>query len=122
MLRLTKPGGRVVVIYANPRSPFTIPGELMRWWKKFGGKMSSRSRAPELYYYAHSLDWWRRFEGRGRVSFAPWEIIGSRPARALLKTDAVASAFYRAARAIEDRWPTIAAKIWQYPIVIIDKV
>ena len=125
MLRLVKPGGRVVIIYANPRSPFAIPGEAMRrlnagWTRRPSG--TELAEAPPLYYYAHPLSWWRRFADPDvGVRFEPWEAIGSRPARALLKSGALARAFYRAAAALESAAPSLAVALWQYPIVVIDK-
>ncbi len=117
LLRLTRPGGRIVIIYANPRSVFTLPGEAMR-------ALRPRRRdgaVPPLYYHAHPLGWWRRFGDQAAVRFAPWQAIGSRPARALLRTDAMAALFYRAAGWFEAAWPAAAARLWQYPIVVLDK-
>jgi SAM-dependent methyltransferase len=120
MIRLTKPGGRVVCLYANPLSPFTIPGGLMRW-AKIALKPKADRPAPELYYHAHTLGWWRRFRDQCQLSVQPLEVIGSRPARALLKTQALASSFFKLARWVEERFPAVATKLWQYPIIILDK-
>jgi len=119
MIRLTKPGGRVVILYANPLSPFTIPGGLARKAKILA---RAKQSAPELYYHAHVLGWWRRFRDQCRLSNAPLEVIGSRPAQALLKSPAVASAFFKAASRIETKAPGVAAKLWQYPMIILDKI
>jgi SAM-dependent methyltransferase len=118
MIRLTKPGGRVVVLYANPLSPFTIPGGVLRRIKLLA---RAKAGAPELYYHAHTLGWWRRFRDQCRLTLQPLEAIGSRPAQALLKTNAIASAFFSAARALESRAPSLATLLWQYPMVILDK-
>ena len=117
MIRLTKPGGRIVYLYANPRSPFTLPGELMRWLKGF----AKRAAAPELYYHAHTLGWWRRFQDQCKVSYEPSEAIGSRPAMALLKSRAAANGFFKGARWLQDRAPGLAARLWQYPMLILDR-
>ncbi len=110
MMRLTKPGGRVVILYANPRSPFTLPGELARYLKR--GRVSS---APELYYSAQPLSWWNRFPGK----ILPWRIIGSRPARMLIRGDG--AWFFKTAAWVENRLPNLAVRLWQFPIIIIDR-
>jgi SAM-dependent methyltransferase len=119
MLRLAKPEGSVLIVYANPRTFFTLPGELMRRLpqrsKPGGGK------APKLYYHAHPLRWWRRFRTEASFQLLPGDVIGARPARALLKSGLVASAFYRAALTLERRAPALAARLWHYPMFLLRK-
>jgi ubiquinone/menaquinone biosynthesis C-methylase UbiE len=110
MIRLTKPGGRIIIIYANPHSPFAIPGEIARWLKR--GRVGDN---PELYYSAYPFSWWNRFRPR----MMPWQIIGSRPARTLIRGSG--TWFFKTAGWFEERFPKCAVKFWQYPIVIIDK-
>jgi SAM-dependent methyltransferase len=121
MIRLVKPGGRIGIVYANPRTAFTLPGEIYRLIKRLSNSRKKKDAPPRLYYHAYPLHWWQRFRGMGMISFKPWEVIGSRPARALLRTKAIAKAFFKAAAAVENRYPTVAARLWQYPLVIIDK-
>jgi SAM-dependent methyltransferase len=129
LIRVTRRGGRIVVIYANPGSPFTFPGAMMRWAKRLRSRnagaltptWATADAVPELYYHVNPLRWWRRFEGNCRIEFLPWEIIGSRPASALLWSDGMASAFYRAAGWAEARVPALAVRLWQYPIIVLDK-
>ncbi len=116
MLRLTKSGGRVVVIYANPRSVFTLPGELIRRIK--GNKPQS---TPQLYYHAHPLGWWNRFKDTASISLLPWEAIGSRMATSALKTPSLARGFFKAAESFERIAPGLAARLWHYPVIVLDK-
>jgi ubiquinone/menaquinone biosynthesis C-methylase UbiE len=130
LIRVTKPRGRIVVIYANPWSPFSIPGAIMRWMKRArkGARLGQShftnqqsESVPELYYHVNHLGWWRRFGHRCQIGFLPWEVIGSRPARALLWTDRMASIFFRMAHWMEAYFPRLSVRLWQYPIVILDK-
>ena len=122
LLRVTKPGGRVFIAYANPNSPFAIPGESVRRVKGWLGHGRQSSDAmPALYYFAHHLHWWQRFAGDCKLSLVPSEIIGSRPARALLRTEQMASTFYAWAERIETRAPRVAVRLWQYVIAILEK-
>ncbi len=123
LMRVMKPGGRAVIVYANPRSPVTIPGEILRWTKRqMGTRRDPRSAQSLLYYHAHPLRWWRRFATEYQVTFLPWEVIGSRPARALLRSDRLAAGFFKSAAWLETRIPQVSVLLWQYPIVILDKM
>lgn len=118
MLALCEPKARLAIVYANPRSPFALPGELAR---RAGRGAARPDGQPELYYHAHPRRWWRRFSEAARVSFAPWEAIGSRPARALLRTPGLGRTFFGLAGRVERRFPGLAARLWQYPIVVLEK-
>jgi len=127
LVRVTRPGGRVVIVYYNPRSPLSIPGRVMRELKPRvdarrilrGGNVSSLP--AQMYFYAHPLGWWQRFTVECNVAFIPWSVIGSRPARALLWGDRMTAAFFNAAIWFETKTPRAAVRLWQYPIVVLDK-
>jgi SAM-dependent methyltransferase len=122
IIRITKPGGRAVIIYANPRTVFAFPGEVMRHCKWLRGRKGSKIGAiPDLYYHAHPLSWWSRFNDVCEISYLPWEIIGSRPARTLLRGDSMAKVFYNVAEQMETLVPRLTARLWQYAVVILDK-
>jgi SAM-dependent methyltransferase len=122
ILRLTKPGGRVLVIYANPRTVFTLPGEVLRRSRRIlRSRRSGRETVPDLYYHAYPLSWWSRFRDVCDISYVPWEIIGSRPARVLLRGERVARAFYAMAMKMEATMPKVASRLWQYSIMVLDK-
>jgi len=123
LVRVTKPGGRVVILYANPHSPFYIPGAVMRGVKRRIGRRHTGNvgRPPPLYYHAHTLGWWTRFTTECDVAFLPWEVIGSRQGRALLRSDRIAEAFFSTAAWLETKAPRTAVRLWRSQIVILDK-
>jgi SAM-dependent methyltransferase len=125
MVRLVKPGGRVVIIYANPHIPKLV-FKVLRPIKRFALKIvqaknrNTSPAIPKLYYHAYRLGWWKRFSDVCEVSLLPWEVIGTRPAR-LLWNEVVARKFYRAALWIERTFPAVSVKLWSYPIIVLDK-
>jgi ubiquinone/menaquinone biosynthesis C-methylase UbiE len=122
LMRVIKPGGRAVIVYANPHSPAAMPGEILRWAKRpIRTWRSPRGARSLLYYHAHSLRWWRRFATKYRVTILPCEVIGSRPARALLRSDRLAAAFFKFAAWFEAKMPRVSVLLWHYPIIVIDK-
>jgi SAM-dependent methyltransferase len=120
MVRLVKPGGRIVILYSNPKSPIRFAaGALHRLRKMFTPKRAVEESG--LYFSPHPLGWWQQFESDCKVSMLPWDVIGSYEERTLIWSDLMASAFYPAAGLVERAAPGLAVKLWQYPIVILDK-
>jgi SAM-dependent methyltransferase len=120
MIRLLKPGGRIVILYSNPGSPIRFAaGALHRLKKLFAPRRAVEESG--LYFSPYPLQWWSKFDPVCKVSMLPWDIIGSYEERTLIWSDFIAAAFYATAKGIERAAPNFAVKIWQYPIVILDK-
>lgn len=123
LIRVTKPGGRVVIVYSNPDSIFAL-----QFWRRFrlGGVLARRlsgtvAGAPPLYFACHPLAWWRQFEATCGVGMVASDVMGSRQARLLLRHRLAAVAVYRLAAWVERAAPATAVRLWQYPIVILTK-
>jgi SAM-dependent methyltransferase len=128
LIRVTRPGGRVIVIYANPES---VPVRIARVKEKLPllrklkrarphGRPDARSQPP-LYYFAHSLSWWSQFEGQCEVRMKPWDVMGNVQEQTILINDAIASFGYRLCSWFENRFPDTAARWWSYPLVVLTK-
>ncbi|NIA69570.1 methyltransferase domain-containing protein [Pelagibius litoralis] len=124
LIRMTRPGGRVVVIYSNPHSPLRYlaagSARIGRLLGRTGSDLGG-GRRPELYFARQPLTWWRRFEDRCSLSFQPWDAIGSYEESRLIPSDRLAAGFYAAAGWIERSAPGLAVRLWQYPLVLLDK-
>ena len=79
------------------------------------------SDAPAVYFKSHGLGWWAQFRDICDVHVLPWEPLSSKVERTSLRSDSAVRLFYRAAAAMERRAPTLAAKLWMFPIVVLDK-
>jgi SAM-dependent methyltransferase len=120
LIRVTKLGGRIVILYNNPHSPIRfLAGAVHRLRKLFAPEHAVKEAS--LYFSSYPLEWWDRFKGSCEVSMLPWDIIGSYAERNLILSDGVARVFYRTAAWIERMFPRAAVHLWQYPIVILDK-
>jgi len=129
LIRVTKPGGRVVIIYGNPTS---LIGKIVDRKKRLPllWRLSRRVAAPtekpykaelSLYFALHPLDWWNRFQAKCSVRLLPWDVMSAYQERELLWTDPLAAVVYRFCVWLEDKHPALAVKWWQYPVVILDK-
>jgi SAM-dependent methyltransferase len=124
LIRVTKPGGRVVVIYGNPDSLVDrligYKGKTPLLWKLRRESQWAGSGLP-LYFALHPLEWWQRFEPKCRVSFVPWDVMSCDQEAALLWSDTVAKLAYGVCGWLEKRQPSLAVRWWQYPVVVLDK-
>jgi SAM-dependent methyltransferase len=139
LIRVTKPKGRIVIVYSNPRSLFELLAGLRRRLRNLpprasdhGGRDGDPPTGPDptephhagarsLYFARHPMHWWRRFESGCDLSLCPGDVIGSHQEKLLIRTDAIGAVFYRACSWLEARFPKFAANWWQYPVIILDK-
>ena len=123
LIRVTQPGGRIVILYFNPASPLRAASAAVTRLRKLIArpKPGAATEAPALYFKSHGLGWWTQFSDRCTVSILPWEPLSSKVERSLLPGDGVARLFYRAAAALERRAPALASRLWMFPIIVLDK-
>jgi SAM-dependent methyltransferase len=128
LVRVTRPGGRVVVIYINDDS---IPARILQFksrlpllWRLKRKKPISRpdiTALPPLYFFAHPLNWWSRFEDLCDVEIKPWDVMGNAEEEGIFVSDGLASLGYRMCAWFEDRYPATAARWWTYPLIVLTK-
>lgn len=123
LIRVTRKGGRIVILYGNPQSPIQhLARAMLRLRKLVRGENVTQTSAGALYCAMHPLAWWDRFVGPCQRTMLPWEIVGSIEERALIPSDGLAALFYRLAQTIESRFPRQAVRLWQHAIIILDKI
>jgi len=128
LIRVTRAGGRIVMIYVNrdslPSRMVAAKSKLPVLWKLNRRKARERPMAedrPPLYFFAHPLKWWSRFEDECQVEIKPWDVMGNTQEEALLISDGIASVGYRACSWLEERYPRAAGRWWSYPLVVLTK-
>jgi SAM-dependent methyltransferase len=122
MIRVVRPGGRIVILYSNPRSPIRFAaGALHRVRRRWRPEKAVNQTGHTLYFAPYRLRWWQRFADSCAVTLQPWDVIGSFEERTLIHSDRLAKAFYGAAGWLEHAAPRLAVQLWQYPIVVLDK-
>ncbi len=121
MIRLAKPGGRIVIVYANPNSPFRLPGRIAEQALALMGKSQKPEDSAALYYHDHPLRWFNRFKDGCALRLLPWEVVNSRFADSLIRSGFLAARFFALARWMERKVPDLAARLWHFPIIVLDK-
>jgi SAM-dependent methyltransferase len=122
LLSVTKPGKPVVVVYSNPHTiidGFGVPRKLRR----AVGRLVRRTKAPEpsVYFHAHPLRWWRRFEGVAEVSIWPWRAFAAHHQRRLFPDSPFGARMLDALFRAEDRFPRLFVALFQYPMIVLVK-
>lgn len=125
LIRVTRPGGRVVIIYSNPDSlPRRIvsrKNKIPLLWKLRRRGSDVPDDGPPLYFGTHSLGWWERFGESCSVNFLPWDVMANSQERSLLLFDFAAKIFYSFCSWFERKYPDRAVRWWEYPIIVIEK-
>lgn len=121
LVDVTKPSAPVIVIYSNPRA---FPMVLVRPFKSFWRRtMRKPAQAPEsgLYFYAHSIGWWKRFDDIADVKVYPWRSFSTSVQRRLFPGNGIGRKMFKVLFWLEERFPRLAARFGQYPMIVLTK-
>jgi SAM-dependent methyltransferase len=117
LLRATRPGAPVVVIYGNPNHLATLlPGlgdlvDLM---------VGRRPVVEGPYYHAHPVEWWDQFREDSDVELHPLRLLDFRTQMALVPNGAPGEAALRHLGVLESTYPTHFVR-WGHQYVAVLK-
>jgi len=122
LLRVTRPGKPVIVVYSNPRTivdGFGLPRKLRR----AVGRLVRRgaTRKTGVYFHAHPLRWWRRFEDVADVRIWPWRALAAHHQRRLVPDSPFGERMLDLLFRAEDRFPRLFVGWFQYPMIVFVK-
>jgi ubiquinone/menaquinone biosynthesis C-methylase UbiE len=122
LLRVTKPGKPVIIVYSNPHTIVDGFG-LPRMLRRGVGRLVRRSRAdqPSVYFHAHPLRWWRRFEDVAEVDIRPWRAFAAHQQRRLFPDNRLGARMLDRLFRAEDRFPRLFTGLFQYPMIVMIK-
>jgi ubiquinone/menaquinone biosynthesis C-methylase UbiE/uncharacterized protein YbaR (Trm112 family) len=135
LVRVARPGGRVLVVYAWSHSLAMDVMFKIRGWLGFLrrlGRSPLRASAaagatgvgrPEIYGHAHDYNWFAqnvaaRYGGRLRV----WGIASMAFQSCFLPENLFGRWIIAAIKTFENSMPAFAGRIGQYPMFVIDKI
>lgn len=113
LVRVTRPGKPVVIVYANPDRLLSRLARVVRGVRT--------DPAPRFLYHAHPLRWWRRFADDCDVRLLPWRSVTARDARALIPESRVGRTAFAALLRFERVCPSAALWGGAYPLVVLRK-
>jgi ubiquinone/menaquinone biosynthesis C-methylase UbiE len=129
LLRVTKPGQPVIIVYSNPaalvaRLRSSLFGRIWRRAISLLGtphKPTAENIAGSLYFYSHPVGWWKRFEDSATVQLRPWRMFDADTQKKVIPDNRLGAFILRLLFAMEDRFPALFVKYGQYPMIILTK-
>jgi SAM-dependent methyltransferase len=119
LLRVTKPGKPVIIVYSNPRTLLRIPEfpvrliyRLLKRAKRFG---------TDPYFHAHPLGWWEQFRDVADVRLVPWRALTGPEQRLLIPNNVLGAKIFTILYALEERFPRFFVRWFQYPMIVLTK-
>lgn len=112
LLRVSKPGHRIIIVYSNPRRPLVLAARMIR---------RDHRSSSALYFHAHPLGWWKRFESEAKVTLFPWRFFTAGEARKLIPDTQLGKRLLAGVARFEDAWPQMAIRLGAYPLVVLTK-
>jgi ubiquinone/menaquinone biosynthesis C-methylase UbiE len=124
LIRVTKPGKPVIVVYSNPNTLiryFKFPFLFLRLIKRVLYRIAGKEYKSELYSYAHPIKWWDRFSDMAEVKRLPWRSFNSGDQKRLIPNIRFGKKMLNVLYEMEERFPKFFVKYFEYPMVILTK-
>ena len=119
LLRVSKKGVPVIIIYSNPDKLLTRIKRNFR--NPFQKSEPYKSNSDLLYFHAHPLEWWRKFEDTASVELHPWRFFTASDAHRLVPSNKVGSAILKGFLKLDELAPKLMTSWGAYPIIILRK-
>jgi ubiquinone/menaquinone biosynthesis C-methylase UbiE len=113
LLRVLKPGAAAVIVYANPDRLVARLKSLVR--------RRSRPAPGPIYFFAHPLQWWKRFADEADVEIVPWRSLNANESRKLIPDTVLGAWMFRAVLSLEKAFPGPATRWGCYPMIVLTK-
>lgn len=121
LIRVTKPGKPVIVVYYNPNTlirylkfPFSLIKRALR-------RIAGKEYKPELYGYAHPIKWWDGFSDMADVKLLPYRSFNSGDQKRLIPNIRFGKKMLNVLYEMEERFPKFFVKYFEYPMIILTK-
>lgn len=125
LITVTKPGHPIIIVYRNPDtllSYFITPLRLIKSVFKQLKKGSTKSTSEDnLYAFAHSLDWWNRFDELAEIEILPWRSFFSPHQKILIPDNKLGKKMFNILFELEEKFPHFFVKHFQYPMIVLKK-
>lgn len=129
LIKITKPGKPVIVVYSNPDSlMFSLKksflSRTMRRVKRFVGRFEKKEQMVEHlnpYFYPYPIEWWKRFNDVAYVKILPWRSFAADAQMKLIPDNLIGKFMLRVLFSLEDKYPDFFVRFFQYPMIILTK-
>ena len=129
LIRVTKPGKPVIIVYANQNTIVSFIGSSLpfRVLKRINSlrekneKQTKEGEKKSIYVYAHPLEWWMKFTDISDINIMPWRSFVSEVQKKLIPNSKMGSKMFDLLFKLEERFPNYFVKHFKYPMIILTK-
>jgi ubiquinone/menaquinone biosynthesis C-methylase UbiE len=128
LIRVTKPGKPVIIVYGNPNTIISSLPSPVRFLKKVKRflikpvKTAPKAENLGLYFHLYPLEWWHRFDDMAIVKIFPWRSFASEDQKKLFPDNILGKKMFDILFALEQRYPDFFVRHFQYPMIILTKI
>jgi ubiquinone/menaquinone biosynthesis C-methylase UbiE len=116
LLRVSKPGVPVVIVYSNPDRFLAVAKRTLLF-----KKARQNDSKSDLYFFAHPLGWWSRFGDVAQVSIFPWRSMTASDSTKFIPDNSFGKLLFKTILKAEETMPSLATRLGAYPIVVLQK-
>lgn len=121
LLRMVKKDQPVVIFYTNPNCIFNAFGKL-NFLKAFVKKLLGKDQTGiNLYYFAHPLSWWKKFEDIAEVEIYPQRTVLKKEAEFLIPNNIIGKNLLSILFRLESKYQKFFATVGTYITVVLTK-
>lgn len=132
LLNVAKPNTPVIIVYSNPfslerflYSPYSLAKRIISLVSSriAMGRRSKHSsvHSNDLYFYCHSIDWWRRFSDQSQVDIYTWRLFSSSFQKMFVPDNKIGSFVFKLLFFLESKFSSLLARLSCYPLIVLTK-
>lgn len=115
LIRVTKPGAIILIVYANPDRFIGKISKLLRF------RRNNDRTKDVLYYYTYNLGWWNQFSDACDVKLVPWRSIVAQESRRLIPGNVIGKVMFQLILCFENIFHKLAVSTGAYPLIVLTK-
>ncbi len=129
LIKVTKPGQPVIIVYSNPRTTVSwlkslLPFRMLRQGRFLLKKHKDKARKKKggvLYLHAHPIEWMNRFSDVACMKILPWRSFSSDGQKRLIPNNRIGRRMFSLLFTLEERFPDFFVRHFQYPMIVLTK-
>jgi len=123
LLKVTKPGKPVIIVYSNPDSLTRLPSRLVKRFKSYikGDGAHTAEENKDIYFFAHPPGWWNIFSDVATIEIVPWRSFTANTQKLLFPNNKIGKKLFDILYRLEESHPRFFAKHLTYPMIILSK-
>ena len=112
LLKIAKKGAPIIIVYSNPDTIISKIKKILKY---------KSNEKKKLYFFCHSLKWWKQFNRNAEVKFYPWRSFAAQHQKKLFFDNFFGKNMLNILFKLENIFQKFFIKNFQYYIVVIKK-